>query len=156
METFKPRPVSYLGVHPIGDWQFKIYRMAYKESEPVDGLLDATLSNLPKWLDDNTKLNDFDHYKVGTVIIHEAKDSILTVVSWWVYENVIQNHVYCAPFDNPIEAVDYSNKGIRFCVWELNILWHERNLWVEHVLKNADSPDWEKYLANHFESKSAS
>ena len=156
MESFKPRSVSYFGVHSIDNWKFKIYRMAYKENEPVDGLLDATLSNLPKWLEDKTKLNDFDHYNVGTVIIHEAKDSILTVVNWWVYENVIQNHVYCAPLDNPIEAVDYSSQGIRFCVWELNILWHERNLWVEHILKNADSPDWEKYLANHYESNWAS
>ena len=52
------------------------------------------------------------------MIIHEAKDSILVVVNWWVYENVIQNHVYTSEYENPNKFVDFTSKGLRFCVWE--------------------------------------
>jgi len=33
----------------------------------------------------------------------------------------------------------------------MNILWHERNLWVEHVLKKSDNPDWDSYLNHYYE-----
>jgi len=75
---------------------------------------------------------------------------VLTLVNWWVYENVIQNHVYFAGFDSPNKMVDYSNKGVQFCVWEMSILWYERNLWVETILKNSKKPNWESYLKNHY------
>lgn len=151
MEQFKKRAVKYLGIFEFGDWKFKKYSLKYNESRRTPKIEKIIETNLPTWIKEKTQLNTFPNYKVGTVIIHEAKDSILTIVNWWVYENVIQNHVYFSEYKTPEKLKDFSNKGVQFCVWEMKILWHERNLWVEHILKNSDNPDWNSYLNNYYE-----
>ncbi|GAB5473877.1 MAG: hypothetical protein Mars2KO_19760 [Maribacter sp.] len=148
MEKFTKRAVKYLGLTEFGDWKFKLYSMKYNELRVTPEIEKTIKAILPDWIKENSQTNDFPNYKIGTVIIHEAMDSILVVVNWWVYENVIQNHVYCSEYEHSDKFEDISSKGLRFCVWEMNILWHERNLWVEHVLKKSDNPDWDSYL-NH-------
>jgi len=151
MEKFKKRAVKYLDVIEFGDWKFKLYSMKYNELRVTPEIEKIIKTILPDWIKEKSQANDFPNYKIGTVIVHEAMDSILVVVNWWVYENVIQNHVYCSEYEHPDKFVDISSKGLRFCVWEMNILWHERNLWVEHVLKKADNPDWDSYLNHYYE-----
>lgn len=151
MEKFKKRAVKYLDLIEFGDWKFKLYSMKYDESRVTPGIKNAIKENLPDWVKEKSQVNDFPNYKIGTVIVHEAMDSILVVVNWWVYENVIQNHVYIAEYEQPNKFADFTSQGLRFCVWEMNVLWHERNLWVEHVLKKANKPDWDAYLNQHYE-----
>lgn len=151
MEKFKKRAVKYLDLVEFGDWKFKMYSMKYDESVATPDIENIVKAALPAWIKEKSQINDFPNYKVGNVIIHEAMDSILVVVNWWVYENVIQGHVYTSDYKNPNKFTDFSSKGLQFCVWEMNILWHERNLWVEHVLKQADKPDWDSYLNSHYE-----
>lgn len=126
--------------------------MKYDESRDTPGVEKMVQSLLPEWIKEKSEINDFPNYKIGTVIIHEAMDSILVVVNWWVYENVIQNYVYVSEYEEPGRFVDFTSAGLRFCVWEMNILWHERNLWVEHVLEKSDNPDWDSYISNFYES----
>ena len=38
------------------------------------------------------------------------------------------------------------NVHLMDCVWEMAILWHERNAWVKHVLMKNENPDFEGYL----------
>ena len=151
MEKFKKRATKYLGITEFGDWKFKLYSMKYDESRVTPEIEKIIKTALPDWIKEKYQENDFPNYKIGTAIIHEAMDSILVVVNWWVYENVIQNCVYTSGYENPDKLVDFTSKGLRFCVWEMNILWHERNLWVEHVLEKSDKPDWDSYLSHHYE-----
>ena len=150
MEKFKKRAVKYLGISEFGDWKFKLYSLKYDESRATPEIENIVRATLPDWIKEKSQINDFPNYKIGTVMIHEAMDSILVVVNWWIYENVIQGHVYTADYAHPNKFTDLSNKGLQFCVWEMNILWHERNLWVEHILKKADKPDWDSYLNHHY------
>lgn len=150
MEKFKKRAVSYLNTVEFGDWRFKLYSMKYDESRSTPEIENIVRAALPEWIEEKTQINDFPNYKIGTVIIHEAMDGILVVVNWWIYENVIQGHVYSSEYDNPSKFKDLSNKGLQFCVWEMNILWHERNSWVEHVLSRPDNPDWDSYINQHY------
>ena len=150
MEKFKKRAVKYLGITEFGDWKFKLYSLKYDESRATPEIENIVRATLPDWIKEKSQINDFPNYKIGTVMIHEAMDSILVVVNWWIYENVIQGHVYTADYAHPNKFTDLSSKGLQFCVWEMNILWHERNLWVEHVLKKADKPDWDAYLNQYY------
>ena len=61
---------------------------------------------------------------------------------------MIQNHVYLALYDRPNEFENIADKGIQYCVWELGIIEHERKQWIEHVLKNAEAPDFKEYLTS--------
>ena len=155
MKQFKERAVKYLGLYEFDDWKFKIYSLKYDETRITDGIEEIIKLEIPNWVKKKTQINSFSNYKIGTVIIHEAVDSILTIINWWVYENVLQNHVYYSEYKTPNKLEDFSNKGVQFCVWEMNIIWHERNLWVEHILKNSKKPDWKSYLSSHYESNYA-
>ena len=98
MEKFKKRAVKYLDIIEFGDWKFKLYTLKYNEFRVTPEIENVIKAILPDWIKENSQINDFPNYKIGTVIVHEAMDSILVVVNWWVYENVIQNHVYCSEF----------------------------------------------------------
>ena len=149
MEKFKKRAVKYLEIIEFGDWKFKLYSIKYNELRVTPEIENVIKAILPDWIKEKSQINDFPNYKIGTVIIHEAKDSILVVVNWWIYENVIQGHVYTSEYENPSKFLDISSKGLQFCVWEMNILWHERNAWVKHVLMKNEKPDFESYLMEH-------
>lgn len=149
MEKFKKRAVKYLEIIEFDDWKFKLYSIKYNELRVTPEIENVIKAILPDWIKEKSQINDFPNYKIGTVIIHEAKDSILVVVNWWIYENVIQGHVYTSEYENPSKFLDISSKGLQFCVWEMNILWHETNAWVKHILMKNEKPDFEAYLMEH-------
>jgi hypothetical protein len=59
-----------------------------------------------------------DAYGVGFLAVHEGRDANFVFVNWWNRENELQRQV----------------------------LWFERNAWVEKVLANPHGPDIEMYL----------
>lgn len=59
---------------------------------------------------------------------------------------MLQNHVFVAIHEDPDHFKLFSDKGIITCVWELTVIWFERNAWVEHVLKQSDHPNFDAYL----------
>ncbi len=150
MEQFKNRPARFLGISKFDEWQMKTYSIKYDAARDTPGIQEIIQNKLPVWIYEKTEQNDFPNYKIGVVIIHEAKDCIFTIVSWWVYDNVIQSHVYFSEYETPDRLIDYSDKGIRFCVFEMSIMQHESNSWVEHVLKQSSNPDWNSYLADYY------
>ena len=152
MEQFKKRATSYSGLYEFNDWKFKVYRIKYDETRVIQDVEKNIMSKLPNLIKEKTKINAYPNYQIGTVIIHEAKDCVFTLVNWWIYENVMQHHVYFSELDDPNEIIDYSDKGIQFCVWDLGIIWYERNLWVETILKQSKNPNWDAYLKNYYQS----
>jgi hypothetical protein len=40
----------------------------------------------------------------------------------------------------------FSDTGIITCVWEMAVLWHERNAWVKHILQQHNKPNINAYL----------
>jgi len=101
MDQYKDRTAKYLGTHVFEDWKFKIYSLKYDKSKITSGIENIVKTQLLNWIEEKTQINSFPNFKIGTVIIHQAKDSILTIVNWWVYENVIQNHVYFSNYTSP-------------------------------------------------------
>ena len=56
----------------------------------------------------------------------------------------MQHHLFGAKKGG---AFEYQQpQGAGFCVWELAVIWFEREAWVKHVLQQAESPDLEGYL----------
>jgi hypothetical protein len=100
---------------------------------------------LPIWLQES-KLYSLETYKVATLILHEGKEGCFAIINWWIDENMLQQFVYLTTNEQPSDFRLYSNNGIFTCVWEMAVLWFERNAWIEHVLKKAANPDFESYL----------
>jgi hypothetical protein len=68
-------------------------------------------------------------------------------VDWWADENELHHHVFISSSDDPLSLKEKTRNGPAACVWDLGVLAHEREAWVDTVLANPKGPDPDAYLA---------
>jgi hypothetical protein len=141
---YKARPIRFLEVHSHQGWLVKIYSIsAHHEFVSPENVREAK-ENLTEWLA-KSQLNNLETYQIANLIIHEAREGCFAVINWWIDDNMLQHFVY---FKNQSTTFQpYSNQGVVTCVWELAVLWFERNAWVKHILENNQHPNFQAYLA---------
>lgn len=144
---YAKRRVRRLSLIKHGDWNLKVYSISIKNSLVSEELVEAVKIQLPQWLRHIDAFSPND--KIGALIIHEGQDGIYILLNWWTDENLMRNQVYFSTYQEPERFIDLSEKRVMACVWELAILWHERNSWVVNVLEKNDHPDLTGYL-KHF------
>ncbi len=144
---YKKRPVRFIELCETGEWKIKIYSISVLNERVSPEAILQVKELIPGWLE-NSSIHELDNYKIATVIVHEGKEGIFALINWWVGENMLQHYVYFAGYDKPYDFKLFSDKGISYCVWELAVIWHERNAWVKHVLKKEGKPDFEAYLSS--------
>jgi hypothetical protein len=91
----------------------------------------------------------FDTYNVAFVILHRAREGYFLLVARWVDENMLMQDVYLSNFTTPLEFNSLHDTRIVACVWELEIIYAERNFWVENVMKSDSSDSLLDYLSCH-------
>ena len=143
--AYKPRPVRFLEVYRHSDWLVKIYSISIRNEFVNESTIEYAKQQLSKWLH-NSNCHTLDNYKLATLILHEGKEGCFAIINWWVDENMLQHFVYLAKNEEPTSFELYSDNGIIVCVWEMAVLWFERNAWVENILMQASDPDVNAYL----------
>jgi hypothetical protein len=78
---------------------------------------------------------------VGFVIRHLGDGANYVVLSWWTKENELPTRVFYA---NSSDEKWRRAKEESFCVWDIEIIWAERNHYVNCVL--CDHGDVERYI----------
>ncbi|MFN0189730.1 MAG: hypothetical protein ACKVQV_13600 [Bacteroidia bacterium] len=139
---YQSRPIRFVERYHHKDWQVKIYSISIFDEYVSNKNIEEAKLKLDEWLG---KSNDYGlaTYKIATLILHVFKDGCYAIINWWTGENMLQNFVYLKEDE---EYKIYSDRGITTCVWEMAVLWHERNAWVKHVLTKNENPDFEGYL----------
>ncbi len=145
---FRTRPIRFIEIHSHDGWKIKIYSISVHNEYVKPGVIGLAKSYLSRWLL-NIKNYPLNTYRIATLILHEGNGVSFAVISWWIDENMLQTHVYRLKDPGRPAFTRYSHKGIFSCVWELEVLWFERNCWVQHVLANAPKPDYKSYLQQH-------
>lgn len=150
LNAYQTRPIRFLGLEKCGEWNIKVYSISSKKEYANARFIALAKTNLPLWLA-NVSSTQLPNYQVATLIVHEGKDACFAVISWWVDENMLQLFAYLASAPNPTEFQLISDKGMVSCVWEMAVLWFERNAWVEEVLKEPNNPQArDNYLNKYF------
>ena len=90
---------------------------------------------------------------MGFVILHIAgsgSDVGMLIVSTWRNCNEIWETVYLKdlPEDGPYVVHERSGHLPTYCVWELGIVWHERNAFTRYLLSPRDAPAASAYFAD--------
>ena len=68
------------------------------------------------------------------------------LVGWWGLDNELFLRCLAAPHAQPEKLSQRSNiDGPVACVWSLDLLAHERDAWLKHVV-GVESPDFDGYL----------
>lgn len=144
--TFSRRPVRFQELFCCDGWTIKLYIMSVHPEFNAAESIAAAKAALPLWLK-NAANYPLAHFKIATLLLHECREGVFAITSWWIDENMLQVHVYLDAAGKAAGFNLFSDRGIVTCVWEMAVLWFERNAWVEHVLLKPATPDFDAYLA---------
>lgn len=140
---FAPREMVFRGVSAHVDWRMKCYDIVCDHScAPDDAAWISgealAFAALP------APAVSANRPGVAIKIRHAGRDVLYLVLAWWDNQNelITQTWVRLSPGDVWKPGADAHS----FCVWDLEILWHERNAFVRHVL--AERPDLDAYLGD--------
>lgn len=140
-ESFRPLPVNFLELWEDNGWRLKVYGISRHHQRPGAELIAAAKRVAAERL---AASGDGNAHGVGFLSVHEARDANFVFVNWWAKESELCRHVFRSPLERP-DALEEVG-GFAGTVWDLQVLWFERNAWVEKVLGNPHGPDVEAYL----------
>jgi hypothetical protein len=146
--AYQPRPISFLELWRHGSWRIKLYGIAYGRPAPEAALVDRARGLAKDVLEEVT-----DHYGVGFVGVHQGKTAHFIFVDWWARENELNHRVFVSEPDAPMNFVDQTASGVMACVWDLAVIGHERNAWIETVMKSGAGDPFEAYLARRLQGE---
>lgn len=128
-----------------GGWRLKCYVMTVSSGMAMpQGLRAAAMDRAAAVLADVTQ-----GHGVGYVVIHRARPANFVLIDWWEREVDLRQRYFRSEHTAPgtLEEMPAEVVG---CVWELEILLHERDAWISSVL-NLSVPDYDGYLADVYQ-----
>ena len=137
---FHARETRLHSIETIRDRKLKIYTIKSREKKVDDSVIGAALDLIQNQLE--MPLNDSGY---GFVTIHFG-DSIWLLVDLW-QDDILCHFLFRSDYDNPTHFQDGPDDGTAACVWELEVIKHERDAWVRHVMSREEA-DFENYLAD--------
>jgi hypothetical protein len=149
MEPYAPRSfrfVELLGVGPSRTgiiWRMKLYGIAAERELPRPELLAAAKKVAAETLAKETANN----YKVGFIGAHDGKNASFVFVDFWGNENELFHRVFLCRSNDLERLTAATPADSSVCVWDLHLQSFERAAWIKHVLRKAEAPDFEGYLA---------
>ena len=130
---FAPRPLSYLGLREVSGFRLKVYAITYGDrplrADHFDRGFATALSTLPQPAVADGRPG------VGFAVLHQGRTGDYVILCWWDRENELPTRIFLADGDTWRPALG----GESFCVWDLRVIWWEREAYVGTVL--ADSSD---------------
>lgn len=147
-ETYKPRKILFVDTVQAGHWYVKVYQQTMREHFQAGKTFSQVLEHLDEWvlLPEKTSL---PVYQQAFVIIHEAREGVWILFFWWTGGEMLNRSTWFASYAHPDRLVHQPENDRLVCVWELEIIIHERRAWITHVLQQADTPDFEAYRQDY-------
>jgi hypothetical protein len=128
---FRERPIRFLEVRRRDGWQVKLYgigeRTAPADPSAFEAGLDLAWSELPE------PDESIGRPGVGFAVLHRAREAAYLVFAWWDRENELPTRVFI-DVDAEAGAWRPARGGESFCVWDLRVIWFEREAFAETVL----------------------
>ncbi len=144
-EQYKDRKIEFLGVQSIRDWSVKVYTISVNDSFQSGETLNAVLTHLGSDFIGEVSRSKLPVHKHGFVVVHEAREGVWILFSWWTGGEMLETIVRFSSFEESSTVRPSLYSGSLVCVWELEVYIHERRAWIQHVLKNASAPDFQSY-----------
>ena len=140
---FNDRPTRPTGVISVNGWRLKFYEITL-DGAPID---EAVLDAVAQVLVSELPVSETSDVKVGFCVVHHGTESVWILADLWAGD-IISQHTFFAPLDDPSAFERVSAGGPMACVFELSVHAHERGAFVRHVLNPAEGPRLDDYLAD--------
>lgn len=94
--------------------------------------------------------NSFDSHndKTGFLILHSGTEGIFSLINWWVGNNMLNTHIFITKHNQTSDFRKISGDGLAPCIWELEVINHERISWTKNILKHPAKPQFKEYLSD--------
>lgn len=143
--SFRDREIAFIGVHEHTRLAIKMYVISHDNRMPD---CEDTHQAISTWFLKKGHAPSLDEASLGFAINHRGQGLDYFIMSYWARDNECFIDVRVREQTEGArwrEARDES-----FCVWDLEVIWHERNSYVNHLLRPAQ-PDPARYLADFME-----
>lgn len=142
---YERRSTQALGLGEVSTVKVKWYLITAGSRTLVSGLWQQIEKQLEAEID--TAGDPMEH-GVGFGIVHLARDGDYVLFSRWYDRNMLKHRVYRAQVDEAGTTQLHSMRDtdIAACVWEMALMAHERDAWVEAMSRGLDSAALEAYL----------
>lgn len=143
---YRKRRVRTLAPFEFDDWRLKVHGVSAGDDELshtfVNAAREAARAILPR-----PGVRPPDRYGLGFLVVHAGFDADFVVVCWWGAQNELFLRVLTSPPGRPQLLRERTNReGSVACVWDLAVIWHEREAWARHVMRSGGA-DVDAYLA---------
>lgn len=145
MNVYRARKIRFREVLDMYGWRIKIYTIAKDEKFNHPQFYINVKRELEKWLLLDNSFNSSND-KIGFLILHSGNEGIFSIVSWWVDKHMMNTHIFLSKLDDPSNFARISGDGLAPCIWELEVINHERISWIDNILKKTPEPDYERYI----------
>lgn len=145
-QPYRPRTVRAAEILNLAGWRLKTYEITLDdcaiEREDFATGAGRAAALLPQPPSNENRAG------AGFLIFHSGASHHYLVCGWWD----TQNELFIRTLARPRERDQWDESGARhsICVWDLDVIWFERNAWVECVMSSAAtsvSAGVERYLA---------
>ena len=145
MEEYKTRKINFRELVQIDDWQVKVYTISKIGEFDHPVFYKNVLAQLPNWL---KQKNSFEasHDKIAFLILHSGTEGLFSLINWWVGKNMLNTNIFMTDPHRPSEFEKISGDGLAPCIWELEVINHERISWTNTILKQNIEPQYDAYL----------
>ena len=137
---YAPRPIAFHGLESVGDHTFKVYSIHYGDAPPDRARFNSAWELIAESIPSADVASG--RPGAGFVILHQGATGDYCVLCWWDNENELPTRVFVRGDDGFRPA----KGGESFCVWDLRVIWSEREAYVATVLAGHDG-GIEEYLA---------
>ncbi|MEM6795482.1 MAG: isochorismatase [Acidobacteriota bacterium] len=146
------RHVRFLELLEESGWRLKLYGMSLGPEPPPEELIERARILIGRTLPMPAIAEE--RYGVGFATVHAGEHGDYLLLDWWYAQDTLRHHLFGAP-RKPGESQSGKLRygwpqNVCACIWELAVLWHERNAWYRHVLQDGRG-DLEGYLADRLE-----
>ena len=138
MIPYAARRVTPLAQMSVEGWQLKAYSVCPEgqtfDEERFTGGVELALKALPR------PARTSERVGAGFLMQHQGNGIDYAVVAWWDRENELPIKVFVCdqPGTNDWRPAGGSES---ICVWDLEVIWAERNAYVQTVLASTPAPN---------------
>ena len=145
MEEYRTRKINFSELVKIGNWKVKIYTISKIGEFDHPIFYKNVIEQLPSWLKQENSFNASND-KIAFLILHAGTEGIFSLINWWVDKYMLHTNIYLTDPEKPNLFDRISGDGLAPCIWELEVINHERIAWMNNVLKKFPEPHYDKYF----------
>jgi len=143
VEPYAPRRVRSHGTREINGWRVKVYSIVRDGSPPDWSAFEPGMALAFDSLPMPAKTEG--RPGLAFLIAHAGRGILYMVLCWWDRENELPIRVWVAEHDGATAANWRAARGSEsVCVWDLDIIWHERQAYIATILAGGEEGSAER------------